>query len=127
MNQPTLFDDLYREPLVSPPAAALAPGEVLKRQGMERARDAKADAVGYARELAVDIARGVLRKANGEYVADGLCNADDVAAQLEREGKPSLGNAAGVLFQDGNWVFVEFIKSVRPHAHANLLRQWRRK
>lgn len=109
-----LFDDLYREPLAKPSPT----GEQLKAEGMRRAAESKESQLGYARYLAVDLARD-----NG-----GLCHADMVAAALEAEGRPSLGNAAGSLFSGDQWTWTgEFVKSQRPHAHSNLLRLWRYK
>ena len=122
--------------LFDPPAAAVAPsrpavarggptGEDLKAAGMAAAAESKEGQLGYAREVAFDVARGVLPHADGRTEADGLCTADDVAAVLESEGRPSLGNAAGSLFRCG-WTWTgEFVKSVRPQAHVNLLRVWR--
>lgn len=109
MTQPTLFD-LYREPLAPPT------GEQLKSDGMRRAAESKQSQLSYARYLAIDLA-----KANS-----GLCHADMVAAALEAEGKPGLGNAAGSLFAGDQWKWTgEFVKSQRAIAHSNLLRLWK--
>jgi hypothetical protein len=104
-------------PPVSPKlAAAREEGERLKRQGMERAATSGAHLLGIAREMAFDLAR----KDGGE------CNADRVAAAMQAEGYPPLGNSAGSLFTDGNWEWTgKFIKSSRQHTHANLLRVWK--
>lgn len=125
MSQLELFSP-HREPLAPAPAPRQTTGEQLKRQGIARAVEAKQDPVAYAREVACDVARGVLPHADGEKRADGLCTADDVAAVLEAEGKPSLGNAAGGLFQSEAWAWTgQYVKSRRTHAHQNLLKLWR--
>jgi hypothetical protein len=116
-----------REPLAPPVspklAAAREEGERLKRQGMERAAWSKERLLGYARECALDIARGVLGKRK-----DGCVTADDVAAQLEAEKLPGLGNAAGSLFTGGAFEFTgRREKSKRPHAHQNELKVWKLK
>lgn len=101
-------------------------GERLKRIGMERATWGKERLLGHAREIAHDVARGELPRANGCHTLYGVCTADDVAAQFEREGLEWLGNAAGQLFQDGNWTWTgKMVKSSRAHAHQNLLREWK--
>lgn len=118
-----LFDDLHAEPLASPAppanrteARADHEGERLKREGMERAAMSKDTLLGYARGLAVDLARE-----NG-----GLCHADMVAEALAKEGRPPLGNAAGSLFLGHVWEFTgQRVKSQRAHAHANELKVWR--
>jgi hypothetical protein len=129
--------DLFDTPSpAQSPAIPLAPvrgeaseGERRKREGMERATWGKERLLGHAREIAHDVARGAAPKANGRTVADGLCTADDVAAQFEREGIEWLGNAAGhIFFHDKNWEFTgRMVKSERPHANCNLLRVWKRK
>ena len=115
--------------------AEAAEGERLKREGMRLAAMKEPDLLGQAREIAFDIQRGMLAHADGAIAANGLCNADDVAYQWQRmnegnkaKGLPQLdwiGNAAGHLFQGGNWECVGMVKSARPHAHRNLLRQWK--
>lgn len=146
MNQLSLFDEPVASagpPVCAPPKPrrpAGSTGELLKREGMQRAEAAKFDAVAHARGLAYDIARGLLPHADGQYRADGLVTMDDVQAAyqadaIERAAKgmaalPSLGNAAGRMFA-GNpqaWEWTgEFTKSQRPEAHSNLLRVWRYK
>lgn len=115
MNQLDLF------PTPAPPAnrteaRADHEGERLKRIGMDRAAMSKDTLLGYARGLAVDLARE-----NG-----GLCHADMVAEALAKEGRPPLGNAAGSLFLGHVWEFTgQRVKSQRAHAHANELKLWR--
>ncbi len=72
--------------------AALVPlrARPLPRPRAEAPRDARADALGYAREVAFDIRRGVLPHADGRFAADGVCTTADVAAELRREGRPPL-------------------------------------
>ncbi len=116
-KQTLLFQD--REPL-SPqpkaPARAESEGERLKRIGMARAAKSGADLLAVAREFAFDIQRE-----NG-----GECDADKVAAAMQAEGYPSLGNAAGSIFVCANWTWTgRFVKSTRSQAHQNLLRVWR--
>lgn len=130
MNQLDLFDSSAPAQYDDMPLApARAEGEARKREGMERATWGKERQLGHAREIACDVALGVLPKANGKVVADGLCTADDVAAQFEREGREWIGNAAGHIFtRDPCWEFTgKMVKSERPHANCNLLRVWKRK
>lgn len=127
---PAQYDDM---PLASPAppayrteARADHEGERLKREGMERATWGKERLLGHAREIACDVARGELPGADGITRRVGICTADDVAAQFEREGLEWIGNAAGQLFQDGNWTWTgRMVKSARAHAHQNLLREWK--
>ncbi len=134
MNQLDLFGDTtapaqYDDMPLAPVRGEASEGERRKRLGMERATWGKERLLGHAREIACDVARGVAPKADGRPVADGLCTADDVAAQFEREGMEWLGKAAGhIFFHDENWVFTgRMVKSERPHANCNLLRVWKRK
>lgn len=116
-------------------AAEAKEGERRKAEGMALAAASKEHLLGRAREFAYDIARGVLPHADGVKSAVGLCNADDVYAAWERDGDrrerqglarvPWIGNAAGSIFVGANWEAVGLVKSARPHAHANLLRQWK--
>lgn len=145
--QTTLFGNLNSEPLAAPIAkaspaiaAARAEGERRKREGMALAAASNEHLLARAREYAHDIQCGVEPHADGKRAANGLCTADDVAAawerdndRREREGLPRvpwIGNAAGHIFQerDGEerlWEQVGMVKSCRPHAHRNLLRQWK--
>lgn len=85
---------------------------------MARAASAKSPEVAHARAVARAIAL------NG----DGTCHADQVAAALEKGGKPPLGNAAGSLFQTSEWEFTgRRVKSTRVQANANELKVWRLK
>jgi hypothetical protein len=111
-----------REPLAPPVSPKLAEareeGERLRREGMRRAAINGAGLLGYARELAFDLAR-----ANG-----GECHADMVAAALKAEGYQSLGNAAGSLFAPSMWEDTgKIFKSERPESHRNKLVVWRLK
>jgi hypothetical protein len=116
MTKQTSLFDLYAEPLATP-IAPVPTGESLKRQGMAAARDAKADAVGYARELAYDIARSR---------ADRTCHMALVNEALAAEGKPGLGNAAGSVFATNVWEFTgQRVKDTRAHAHSNEIKVWR--
>lgn len=127
MAQLDLFS-LHREPLAKPAPVPPSTGEELKREGVQRAAASKDSQLGAARCIAYDIATGVLPHADGVLRADRLCNADDVAAVLEAEGRPSLGNAAGSLFAEQVWEFTGArVKSQRAHAHSNELKVWRLK
>lgn len=135
MTQQLDLFSVHREPLAAPVskpspaiAAARAEGERLKRQGMDRATWNKERMLGHAREIAHDVAHGILPHVDGEKRADGLCTADDVQHNWQRE-RPlldPLGNLAGSIFAGGNWEFTgERVKSVRSHAHANELKIWK--
>jgi hypothetical protein len=123
---PAQYDHNPLPPQPLPEEGEARTGEQRKREGMERATWGKERLLGHAREIACDVARGVLPRANGRYNSNGICIADDVAAQFEREGLEWIGNAAGQLFQDGNWTWTgQMVKSSRAHAHQNLLREWK--
>jgi hypothetical protein len=93
-------------------------GERRKREGMRAAAQSKESQLGYARELALDLARE-----NG-----GLCHADMVAEALAKEGRPDLGNAMWAVFMPHVWEFTgERVKSERPQANRNELKVWRLK
>lgn len=146
MNQLSMFETSappQYDNMPAPPRVE-SEGERLKRIGMDRATWGKERQLGHAREIGHDIATGVLPRADGLHSAKGICTADDIAAQWDRENYeaqcaaelegvepqlvPWLGNAAGQIFQDGNWEWTgNLVKSARPHAHANLLREWKRK
>lgn len=125
MTQRDLFDFGLAEPLASPAppanrteASADHEGERLKRIGMDRAAMSKDTLLGYARGLAVDLARE-----NG-----GLCHADMVAEALAKEGRPPLGDAAGSLWLKHVWEFSgNYHLSERPASHRNRLMVWRLK
>lgn len=128
MTQRDLFDD----GLTAPTAARVAPakpltGEQRKEAGIKRAVRSHSHQVGIAREMAYDIARGVLPHADGEKRCDWLCTADDVAAAIAAAGMPPLGNEAGGVFRDGNWEAVSMTTAKRPASNGNLLRVWKRK
>jgi hypothetical protein len=119
-QQPTLFEIHGQEraaPLPPPkPLADPQEGDKRKREGMQRAASSKPNQLGYARELALDLARS-----NG-----GECHADMVAEALAKEGRPSLGNAAGSVFLPSVWEDTgKVFKSERPEAHRNKLVVWR--
>jgi hypothetical protein len=101
------------------PAPVARDWQTLKVEGMAKAAASKESQLGYARELAFDLASARPNR---------CITADEVAAAIEAEGRQPLGNAMGSLFMDGNWEWTgELVKSVRPHAHQNLLRVWKRK
>jgi hypothetical protein len=110
--------DMFAEPIPQWQGGKPQPsGEALKSAGMSAARDAKADAVGYARELALDIARSR---------EDRCCWMYLVNEALAAEGKPGLGNAAGSVFLSSAWEWSgQLAKDPRPHAHANETKIWR--
>lgn len=107
---PAQYDDM---PLPQPEK-----GEERKRVGMARAAASKESQLGYARGLAMDLAR-----ANG-----GLCHADMVAEALAKEGRAPLGDAAGSLWLKHVWEFSgQYHLSERPASHRNRLMVWRLK
>lgn len=146
MAQLSLFDDAPQPAAPPTPTQRPAPPRrrrertaiELKREGMDRATWGKEEQLGYARELAFDIARGIVAKHDGVRRADGLCHADDVAAAWARENAeraahklepmPWLGNAAGSIFKLAHvWEATNlppFI-SRRPEGHGNKLTVWR--
>lgn len=130
MNQLDLFGDTtaptpYDHNPLPPPLPE--EGEARKRAGIERAVRAHSEQVGIAREMAYDIARGVLPHADGETRCDWTATADDVAAAIKAAGMPPLGNEAGGVFRDGNWEAVGLTKAQREASNGNLLRVWKRK
>jgi hypothetical protein len=83
---------------------------------MARAAQSQESALGYARELAMDLAKA----GNGE------CTADMVAEALEKEGRAPLGNAAGSLFLTHVWEWTgERRNSTRPNQHAKERKVWK--
>lgn len=122
-----------------PPRPVREPtAQQLKREGMDRAEWGKERLLAHAREIAHDIATGVLPKCDGELRADGLCHADDVAAAWKRENEsriarklpptPWLGNGAGGLFSRLPHVWELTPKrftSRRPESHGNELKVWK--
>ena len=70
----------------------------------------------------LDVARQIAR----ELANPGGITADDVVRELVRRGYDihCLGNSAGSLFRGGEWEARGLRKSVRVHAHSNLLRVW---
>lgn len=126
VSQLTLFSTSPAEPTVAQAAREAAEmaarnardGERRKREGQARAAQSKESQLGYARGLAVDIARE-----NG-----GLCHADLVAEALAKEGRPPLGDAAGSLWLKHVWEFSgKYHLSERPASHRNRLMVWRLK
>lgn len=116
-TQKTMFA-LHAEPLAAPVRKIESEGERLKREGMRIAAMPKESQLGYARELAVEIA----------LAGDGTCHADLVAAALEKEGRPPLGDAAGSLWLKHVWEFSgRYHLSERPASHRNRLMVWRLK
>lgn len=138
-KQLSLFDEPAAAPVVcAPTRPAAGESERLKREGMALAAESRESLLAHARGLALDVARGILPHADGEYRADGLCHADDVAAAwaadaIERERLnlsqlPTLGNAAGSIFAGERQVWEptdKWVKSTRPHAHQNRLLVWK--
>lgn len=129
MKQLSLLDTSPAEPTVQQAQAErdLHEGQRRKEAGIKRAVRKHSEQVGIAREMAFDIARGVLPHADGEKRRDWLCNADDVAAAVKAAGMPPLKNEAGGVFRDGNWEAVDITIAKRVISNGNLLRQWRRK
>ena len=92
--------------------------ERAKTHGMQRAADGTREFLGYAREVARELAA---------TRPQGI-TADDVQQALVERGYDihQLGNAAGSLFRGPEWIFTgERRRSVRIHAHANELKVWR--
>lgn len=91
--------------------------ERLKAVGQAKAAENKKSLLAYARKVAKGLA------------SDGRAiSADDVQRALSEKGisVSALGNAAGSLFRESCWEWTkEFVKSARPHSHANLLRLWK--
>jgi hypothetical protein len=91
-----------------------------KKEGMSLAAD--------HRERILDIARSIAQRIalDNPY---RLCTADAVQRELIARGiKPKqFGNAAGSLFKNGKWEFVEWKKSRRVSNHARLIGIWRLK
>jgi hypothetical protein len=84
--------------------------------GMDLAAGNKRETLAHARAVAQRLAASR---------PDGI-TADDVMREMIIDGFDihCLGNAAGSLFK-GGWRWTgEFRKSVRVHAHSNLLRVW---
>ena len=122
MTQRTFIDltapEQYDGNPLAPVRGEASEGEQRKREGMARAAASKDSQLGYARELAMDLA----------LKNDGICDADMVAAALEAEGRPTLGNAAGSLFLSNVWEWTGLrVKSQRKQANANELKVWRLK
>jgi hypothetical protein len=83
-----------------------------KKHGMDMAAAHRAAMLEYARRIAENIAR-----------TQGYCTSDDVGEATGVD----LGPAAGSLFKDGNWEFVEWKKSHRVTNHARLIGIWKLK
>ena len=92
-------------------------GDELKRKGMERAADRRADKLELARSVAKKIALSRVSK---------RCTADMVGRELQRHhGIETLGPAAGSLFKTKDWKFTgDFVQSKRVSNHSRLLRVW---
>ena len=97
-------------------------GESAKEAGIESAANHpdRAEVLKLAREIA--------RKLPVASTDRGI-TADDVVAELMNRGYGvhCLGNAAGSLFRGGDWKCIGTRKSIRKHAHGNVLRVWRLK
>ena len=90
--------------------------EEAKQIGMDRAALSKPEILALAREIAVGLAADR---------PDGI-TMDDVTLELVSRGHDihCLGNSAGSVFKTGGWICVGMRKSIRIHAHSNLLRIW---
>jgi hypothetical protein len=124
-TQRALFDDPLL-PFQGGPASPVEPqpksvktGEQLKREGQQSAAAKRANELGYARELALDIAQSR---------PDRTCSMVLVNEALAAEGRPGLGNAAGSVFLTSVWEKTggEDVDR-RPHAHTNKVQVWRLK
>ncbi len=107
MNQTTIFD-------------AIKSNES-KVSGMSQAAENKKSLLEFARKGLIEIARSR---------PDRCVTADDAQLYLVKNGISvrALGSAAGSLFKTKDWEFTgKLVKSVRVHAHSNLLRVWRLK
>lgn len=95
-------------------------GQHAKEQGMRQAAEHRSRTLTLARTLARTIAE---RNPNGEV------SADDVMQALALKGYTSsdLGNAAGSLFTNGEWVAVGYRKSTRVTNHRRQVRVWKLK
>jgi hypothetical protein len=93
-----------------------------KERGIDAARGSLASWNLHLLEAARGVARILARR-------NGTVTADDVVKHFADEGinlTAKLGNAMGGLFKGAEWEFTgKYIKSVRVHAHSNLLRVWR--
>jgi hypothetical protein len=118
MTQQSLFE-LHHEPLSAPVVKPPPSGEQLRKEGQAQAAASKESHVGYARELAVDIAMSR---------QDRCCNMLLVNEALAAEGRPGLGPAAGSVFLSHVWEFTgQRVKDTRAHAHSNEIKVWRLK
>lgn len=117
-QQPLLFDTARNSDHLtrSLPTFDAKKSVAERDKGMQKAADHKRELLEQAREIAVAIAK---RK--------GTVTADDVAYEMECREMGSLGNAAGSLFQKKFVWTGRYVKSVRVHAHSNLLREWKLK
>jgi predicted RNase H-like nuclease len=105
LNQPGLFEYDAIE------------GERQKDEGMAAAAMARAELLTIAREIARHLAYDRW---------DRCISADDVLQHMEIRRYPSLGPAAGSLFQTPEWEFTgQRIKSVRISNHAREIKVWR--
>ena len=91
-------------------------GERLKREGMQRAADAKILPLDMWRRLALEITpRG------------GLCDASMLGKEAAKRNYPPIGMAAGSLFKTDDWAPTdEMVKQERVCAHARDVKRWRR-
>ena len=92
-------------------------GEYLKQEGMSRAALSKKELLAYARELAKNIAECLLCK---------TCSINDVNRELEKQGYPPLGKAAGSVFITKDWEFTgKYVKSTKASNHARETKLWK--
>jgi hypothetical protein len=87
---------------------------------MDLAAQNRAHLLEYARDVAEMIALSNSFR---------TCTADEVQQALIANGyKPKqLGNAAGSLFKNGQWEFLDWMKSRRVSNHCRLIGIWRLK
>ena len=91
-------------------------GDILKEDGMATAAANKANVLQMARSVAVEIA---------ERIPQNLCHDGIVLEQMEKRGRPNLGNAAGSIFRSDEWKFSgQWVKNKRKSAHSRFVRVW---
>lgn len=94
-------------------------GERLKREGMDAAAEARAEALDVAQAIAIRLGQ----QSNGEGIT-----ADEVYWIMVQERPdlvPMLGNAAGSIFRGSYWrTYGKFVESNRASRHRNAIRVW---
>lgn len=89
-------------------------GVDLKAQGMEQAATSRYSALSFARKIARSIANSRPSR---------TVTIDDVQHRLLPEGI-DLGNAAGSVFKEPCWQFLEYHRSHRASNHARIIAIW---